>query len=319
MRSRWRHGETLDIAAEMMRLTLAVVGRTLFGKDVEEDAEHVGAALTDVIATFGVMLTPGADLWRHLPLPVMRRAKRAQHFLNEWISRIVADRRANPGDRGDLLSMMLSAEADNARMTDKQVRDHSLTFLLAGHETTATALAWTWYLLDQNPEADAKMRAEIGDVLGGRLPAYEDVAKLAYTGRVFAEALRLYPPAWAIGRKSRNSMRLFNYLMPGGSICILSPYVTHRHPRLWPDPERFDPERFQTEAIALRPRFAYFPFGGGVRTCIGERFAMMEGVLLLASIAQRWRLRLADPQSVAIEPLITLRPRGGIKMRVGSN
>jgi cytochrome P450 len=204
-------------------------------------------------------------------------------------------------------------------MTDRQVRDHALTFMLAGHETTATALAWTWYLLDRNPEADARMRAEIDAVLGGRLPGYEDVARLEYTGRVFAEALRLYPPVWAIGRKSRNTMRLYNYHVMRGSICILSPYVTHRHPRLWPDPERFDPDRFLPEAVASRPRFAYFPFGGGTRTCIGDRFATMEGVLLLASIAQRWRLRLSAGQQVAIEPLITLRAREGIKMRVERN
>jgi cytochrome P450 len=199
-------------------------------------------------------------------------------------------------------------------MTDKQVRDEALTLFLAGHETTATALTWTWYLLSQNPRADEKMRSEIRSVLRDRLPGYNDLPKLRYTEMVLAESLRLYPPAWAIGREVKSSTRIYNYEVPKGAICLMSPYVMHRNPRYFPDPDRFDPDRFTQEAKQNRPKFAYFPFGGGPRTCIGERFAWMEGVLLLATIAQRWRFNLVPNQVIEPHPQITLRTLHGVKM-----
>jgi cytochrome P450 len=313
---RWKPGETRDLAEEMMRVTLAIVGRTLFSKDVERDASEIGKALTDVLGTFDTLLLPFSSLIQRLPLPKFIRAKRAQKFLDRAIYKIIAERRANAADTGDLLSMLLFAvdEEGSGGMTDKQVRDEALTLFLAGHETTATALTWTWYLLSQNPRADEKMRSEIRSVLRDRLPGYNDLPKLRYTEMVLAESLRLYPPAWAIGREVKSSTRIYNYEVPKGAICLMSPYVMHRNPRYFPDPDRFDPDRFTQEAKQNRPKFAYFPFGGGPRTCIGERFAWMEGVLLLATIAQRWRFNLVPNQVIEPHPQITLRTLHGVKM-----
>jgi cytochrome P450 len=245
----------------------------------------------------------------------MSKALKAQQVLDAKIYEIIAERRAQGGDRGDLLSSLLAmAQSSQSGMTDKQVRDEALTLMLAGHETTATALTWTWYLLSQNPAVEERLRAEWAGVLGGRLPGLGDVPALEYTERVFAESIRLYPPAWALGRMARREFRLLNFVIPKGGIAVMSPYVMHRHKQFWPDPERFDPDRFTAEAKASRPKFAYFPFGGGPRVCIGERFAWMEGVLLLATIGQRWRFRLAPGQQVEIHPQITLRPRSGMRM-----
>ena len=312
----WRPGETRDMAEEMMRITLAIVGRTLFSKDVEKDAKDIGRALTDVLGTFGTMMLPFSSVIQLLPLPKLMRAKRAQKFLDRTIYDMISERRASGVDQGDLLSMLLLAvdEEGSGGMTDKQVRDEALTLFLAGHETTATALTWTWYLLSQNPEVDEKMRVEIKRVLGDRLPGYADLPNLPYTEKVFAETLRLYPPAWAVGRMVLNDTRIYNYQVPRGAICLLSPYVMQRHPRYYPDAERFDPERFTPEAKQGRPKFAYFPFGGGPRVCIGERFAWMEGVLLLAAIAQRWKFNLVPKQVIEPHPQITLRTRHGVKM-----
>lgn len=312
---RWRDGETLDLAQEMMGLTLAIVGLTLFSRDVESDAEDIGKALSDVIGSFNTMLLPFADLIRHLPFGAMRRTKRAQQVLDERIYGIVRERRAEGTDRGDLLStLLLAAEDGTGAISDKQVRDETMTLMLAGHETTANALTWTWYLLSQNPVAEQRVREEWSSVLGGRMPRYEDLPALEYTERVLAESLRLFPPAWSVGRMAINQFRLFNTMIPAGAICILSPYVMHRNPRFWAEPGRFDPERFIPEAKASRPKFSYFPFGGGPRLCIGERFAWTEGVLLLATIGQRWRFQLDSGQRVDIHPEITLRPRYGMRM-----
>jgi cytochrome P450 len=302
----------------MMRVTLAVVGRTLFSKDVEDEAADIGQALTDVLGTFGTMMLPFTRLVQLLPLPKLRRARRAEKFLDKTIYDLIAERRASGVDHGDLLSMLLLAVDDEGSggMTDKQVRDEALTLFLAGHETTATALTWTWYVLSQNPEVEGKMRAELLTVLGDRLPRYEDLPNLTYTEKVFAESLRMYPPAWAMGRMVLNNTRIYNYEVPRDAICLLCPYVMHRHPRYFPDPERFDPERFTPEARQDRPKFAYFPFGGGPRVCIGERFAWMEGILVLATIAQRWQFALAPHQVIEPHPQITLRTRYGVKMIV---
>jgi len=212
--------------------------------------------------------------------------------------------------------MLLSAqdEEDGGVMTDEQLRDEAMTIFLAGHETTANALAWTWYLLSQNPEAEARLHEELGEVLGGRQPAAEDLPRLRYAEMVFAESMRLYPPAWILGRRALEDYEVGGYLIPRGALVILSPYVMHRDARFFPEPERFDPERFTPEAKAARPQFSYFPFGGGPRRCIGEGFAWMEGVLVIATLAQRWRLRLAPGQRVAPQTGVTLRPRRGILM-----
>ncbi len=314
--ARWQDGATLNVADEMMRVTLAIVGQTLFSRDVESDAQDIGQALNDVLSTFDAMLSPFANVLRALKLGPMARAEKAQRVLDEKVYGIIRERRAEGVDRGDLLSTLLAkAESGDAGMTDKQVRDEALTLMLAGHETTAAALTWTWYLLSQNPEAEERLRAEWSMVLGGRLPGFEDVPALEYTERVFAESLRLYPPAWAIGRQARREFRMPNFLIPKKALVVMSPYVMHRHKSFWGgNALQFDPDRFTAEAKASRPKFAYFPFGGGPRVCIGERFAWMEGVLLLATIGQRWRFRLAPGQVVDIHPRLTLRPRHGMRM-----
>ena len=200
-------------------------------------------------------------------------------------------------------------------MNDRQLRDEAMTLFLAGHETTAQALSFTWYLLAQHPQVEQKLPDELGRVLGDRAATAEDYPKLPYTRKVLSESMRLYPPAWIIGRSALHDIELRGYRIPKGTFVITSPYISHRDPRFFPDPERFDPERFTLEAIADRPRYAYYPFGGGSRVCIGEGFAMMEGTLLLATIAQRWKFRLEPGFKLELEPLITLRPRHGIAVQ----
>jgi cytochrome P450 len=321
LRDRWTAGSTLDVSQEMMRLTLAVVGKTLFSAEVEEEASEIGDALTTVLKMFRMLMMPFSEYLEKLPLPSVRRFDKARARLDQTIYGLIHERRRSREDTGDLLSMLLLAhdeEADGSGMTDQQVRDEALTLFLAGHETTANALTWTWYLLSQNPECERRLHEEIDSALSGRVPAMRDLPQLRYTEMVFAEAMRLYPPAWAIGRMSKGPFELGGIKIAGKSICIVSPYVIQRDSRWFPDPERFDPDRWATEARDARPKFSYFPFGGGARVCIGERFAWMEGVLLIAAIAQKWKLRLASDQRVEPLPLITLRTKYGMRMIVES-
>jgi cytochrome P450 len=314
----WKSGSQLDILKEMTRLTLAIVARTLFSADVSSDADQIGAALTEVLGLFERVMMPFSEWLEKLPLPSVRRFERARDVLDRIIYGIIAERRANPRDTGDLLSMLLLAQDEGSGMSDKQVRDEALTLFLAGHETTANALTWTWYLLSQNPEAERHFHAELDRVLGGRLPGFEDLPELKYVESVFAESMRLFPPAWGIGRRNIKEYPVGDYAIPAGSIILMSPYVMHRDPRYFPEPDRFDPGRWLPEAAASRPKFSYFPFGGGARVCIGERFAWMEGVLLLATLGQCWRLRLVSGHRVETKALITLRPKYGMEMTVES-
>jgi cytochrome P450 len=318
-RDRWRDGETYDISVEMMRLTLAVVAKTLFSADVEHEAAAIGESLAAVLHLFDLVMMPFSRIIERLPLPSVRRFEAGKKRLDEIIFRIIDERRRSGEDRGDLLSMLLVAEdEESGGMTNRQVRDEALTLFLAGHETTAVALTWTWYLLSQNPEAEARLHAELDSVLGGRTPAPDDFGRLPYTEAVFAESLRLFPPAWGIGRMALRHYEAGGYMVEPGDIVLVSPYVVHRDPRWWNDPERFDPDRWSPEARTSRPKFAYFPFGGGARVCIGEHFAWMEGVLLLATLAQRWRLRLKPGHPVAYRALLTLRQRYGMQMTAHS-
>lgn len=319
-RERWRAGETRDIHDDMMRLTLAIVGKTLFGAEVEAEAAEIDGALGEVIGLFHLLHLPFSDLLEKLPLPAVRRFRAARARLDSIIYRLIAEHRAVGEDRGDLLSMVLAArdEDDGGQMTDEQVRDEALTLFLAGHETMANAMTWTWYLLSQHPEVESRFHAELDAALAGRTPTVDDLPRLPYTRRVLSESLRLYPPAWIIGRRLLTDYALDRYTLPAQSIVLPCQAVTHHDPRFWPDAERFDPDRWTPEAETARPRFSFFPFGGGPRICIGEQFAWMEGVLLLAVIAQRWRLRLAPDQVVATQPIVTLRPRYGMRMRVES-
>jgi cytochrome P450 len=314
-RERWKPGEHVDISREMMRLTLAIVARALFSANVDSEADEIGVALTEVFGLFDVVLLPFSEWIEKLRLPPMRRFYRARERLDATIYRLIAERRANANSGSDLLSMLLAAsdEDDGGSMTDKQVRDEALTLFVAGHETTAVAAAWAWYLLSQNAEAEARFHAEIDQVLGGRLPGFEDLPRLRYTESVFAETLRLYPPAWAVGRRTLQDYRVGEFTIPSGAIVLMSPYAVHRDARWFSEPLKFFPDRWLNEGSA-RPKFSYFPFGGGARVCIGERFAWTEGVLLLATIAQRWRLRLEPGHRVETRPLITLRSKHGIRM-----
>jgi cytochrome P450 len=315
-RERWREGEALDVAREMMHLALNIVGQTLFGAETEAEAEEVREALSTSMASFGRFMMPFAELLSRLPLPANKRFERSRARLDRIIYRIIDERRAGGEDRGDLLSMLLKAqdEEGGGGMSDEQLRDEAMTIFLAGHETTANALAWTWYLLSLHPEAEARLHEELDEVLQGRPPTAEDLPRLRYTEMVFAEAIRLYPPAWILGRRALEDYEVGGYLVPKNSLVILSPYVMHRDPRYWPESDRFDPERFTPEAKAARPQFSYFPFGGGPRRCIGEGFAWMEGVLVVSTLAQRWRLRLAPGQRIEPQPGVTLRPRGRLRM-----
>ena len=316
-RERLVDGGEVDIHAEMMSLTLGVAAQTLFDADVHTEAPEIAESLGIIIGFFPRFALPFASVLQKLPLPGNARFDRAVALLDRIVYRIIAERRASGEDRGDLLSMLLVAddvEGDGTGMTDRQLRDEVMTILLAGHETTANALTWTWYLIAQNPEVEARLHAEIDGALGGRPPVASDLPALGYVERVFAEAMRLYPPAWGIGRRALEEHAVGAYTIPAGALVAMSPYVVQRDARWWPDPGRFDPERFTAEAKAARPRFAYFPFGGGARQCIGESFAWMEGVLLLATIAQRWSFRLAPGARVEPQALITLRPKHGIRM-----
>ncbi|HLG99524.1 MAG TPA: cytochrome P450 [Bryobacteraceae bacterium] len=321
LRDCWTSGSTLDVSAEMMRLTLAVVGKTLFSADVESEASEIGDALTTVLKMFNLLMMPFSEYLEKLPLPSMRRFEKARARLDKTIYGLIRERRESGRDTGDLLSMLLLAqdqEGDGGGMSDQQVRDEALTLFLAGHETTANALTWTWFLLSQNPECERQMQAELDEVLQGRAPIAADLPSLRYTEMVLAEAMRLYPPAWAIGRMALESFELRGTKIAAGSILIASPYVMHRDSRWFPDPQRFDPQRWTPEARDARPKFSYFPFGGGARVCIGERFAWMEGMLVLAALAQKWKLRLVPGHKVDTLPLITLRTRYGMKMTVES-
>jgi len=318
-RRAWRDGVTLDVAKEMNRLTLSIVGKTLFDADVESQAAEVGVALTGIMETFWITMLPFADLLEHLPVPKLRRARAARAGLDAIIYRMIAERRRSGRDHGDLLSMLLSAQDEEAegaagRMSDVQVRDEAMTIFLAGHETTANALTWTWYLLSTAPAVEARLHEEVDRALQGRLPRVADIASLSFVERVVTESMRLYPPAWLIGRRAIADYQLGAYAVPARTILVMSPFVTQRDGRFYKDPERFDPDRWTPDFRATLPRFAYFPFGGGPRQCIGESFAWMELILLVATIAQQWRLQLVPGHPVVPEPLVTLRTKHGMRM-----
>ena len=316
-RERWRDGETSDVADDMMRLTLAIVGQTLFSADVESEATEIGVALTRIVSAFDRFMLPWYELLEKLPTRRARETREARTTLDRIIYGLIEERRRSGSDLGDLLSMLLLAqdhEGDGGGMTDQQVRDEALTLFLAGHETTANALTWTWYLLSQHPETRQRMEEEIDRELYGRLPSFEDLPRLRFTEAVMAESLRLYPPAWTVARMNPEPYEFGEFTAPERSLFIMPVAILHRHPKYWPEPDRFWPERWEKKD-EMRPKLAYFPFGGGPRLCIGERFAWMEGVLLLAVIAQRWRLELEPGHPVEELPQITLRPKHGMRMR----
>jgi cytochrome P450 len=313
-----RPGEVRDMHDHLMRLTLEVVTRTLFSSDVGDDATAVGAAVDALMDHFTNPLVVLVPHFHRLPLPVNRRFKDGMRRLDAIIYRILARRRADGGeDRGDLLSMLLSAQdEDGGRMSDAQLRDEVLTLFLAGHETTANALAWALFLLSRTPEVDARLDEELRSVLGGRAPELADLPRLVYVEHVVTESMRLYPPAWAIAREAIEPIEIGGVRFPKGTPLWMSQWVVHRDPRHFVDPDAFRPERWADGLAKRLPKFAYFPFGGGPRFCIGSAFATMETTLLLATIAQRFRFEMAPGARVVPYPAITLRPRYGLSMRV---
>jgi cytochrome P450 len=314
----WRGGEERDAHQEMMRLTLQIVAKTLFDADVARDTRDVGKSLQ-------LLLELGANFRRTLfvphwvPTPTNLRIKREIAFIEGILYRIIGERRASGRDAGDLLSMLLHAQdEDGSRMTDAQLRDETITLFLAGHETTASTLSWTWWLLAQNPAAEAKLHAELDAVLAGRAPTFDDLAKLPYTGNVITESLRLYPAAWGLARIAVEDHELGGYPIRKGMGIAMAQWVVHRDPRWYDAPLEFRPERWESDFVKTIPRFAYFPFGGGPRQCIGSAFAVMEATLILATVAQDFRLRLVPGHPVVPLASITLRPRHGVLVTLES-
>lgn len=311
----WRGGETVDIHEEMMRLTLMIVGETLFSADLRNASSGVGDSLKVALASFLRVNSPMAQFVAPYRKRAMKVAAEARKKIVAVLQGIIDEHRADPDKYDDMLSMLMQASEGSQHMSDDLLLDESLTLFLAGHETVANALSWMFYLLSQNPECEAKLRVELDAVLQGRAPALEDLQRLQYTTQCFKEALRIYPPVWVIVRDAVTAYRVADMDIPAGTLLLLSTFATHRDPRWWPEPLKYDPDRFGPDA-APRPRFAFYPFGAGTRNCIGENFAMMEGVLLLATILQRWKMDFLPGQKVEMWPQITLRPKHPMHFRL---
>ncbi len=316
---KWRPGEIRDIHPDMMRLTLEIVVKTLFDADVSGDADKVGRILSELVKPFASQATLKWILDNRLPTPAHRRFHRAVGEIDKVIYRIIAERRSSGYDQGDLLSMLLQAhDDDGSQMTDSQLRDEVMTLFLAGHETTALVLTWSWYLLAKNPEAERKFHAELDEVLAGRPPQASDVPRLKYTEMIAKEAMRLYPPAYAVGREAIEECEIGGYRVPRNTQIFAFQWATQRDSRYYDNPEAFNPDRWTTQFSEKLPKYAYFPFGAGPRQCIGNYFAMMEVVLVLATIGHKLHFSLVSDQPVEIQPAMSLRPRAGIQVRVES-
>ena len=320
MLERWttfaEHGQAFDVGQEMQRITLSIVGRALFSADISGDTDEMGQAVTTIFRHFNHRLRHPLSFPESVPTPRNRRFHKAIETLDAVSYRLIAEHRQAETEYADLLSMLIAArdEETGEGLTDLQIRDEVGTFLGAGHETTAVTLAWVWYLLSKHPEVERKLHAEISEVLEGRIPTVADIPQLSYTRMVIQETMRLYPPAWAMSRGIVNDDEIGGYKIQAGSLMALSPYITHRHTDFWDNPEGFDPERFTPEQIAERPRYAYFPFGGGPRQCIGNEFALMEAQLIVAMVAQKYRLHLVPGQRIEPDPIFTLRPSDGVQV-----
>src|SRR5919202_1160110 len=342
MRDRWKDGDIVDVSEEMMRLTLGIICKSVLNYDVESEAQEVGKALTTVRKYSKRLQSPIGHVLDKIPiLPAVRGAREAKKELDSLVYQLIADRRrrrrTESNDDGgknyyeDLLSRLMQAQdsdspnSNQEKMSDKQVRDQVMTIFIAGHETTANALTWTFYLLSQNQAVETELHNEInsvlgdgsgGDNVGNRIPTADDIPKLQYTEKVLRESMRLYPPVWTIGRHVENDYSVAGYTIPAGSSILMSQYVMHHNPKYYDQPEQFNPDRWTEEFKTQLPKFSYFPFGGGIRGCIGESFAWIEGVLIIAIIAQKWTMRLLPSQRITLDPAITLRPRYGMKMKL---
>ncbi len=317
MRESWSDGETRDISIEMMHLTLNIVAQTLFATDLRAGVSELADAINGIMGLYNfLVMLPAAEWLVHARPPGLAAFVRARKRIDAVVYRMIEAHRRERSDRGSLLDLMLAASPDRSPESERSLRDQVITIFLAGYETVANALGWTWYLVSENPECERRFHEEIDRELQGRLPAYDDVPRLRYVEMVLAESMRLYPPAWAMGRYAQQEFQLGEFFLPARTTVLMSQFVLHRDARFFPDPLRFDPERFTPEAKVQRAKFTYFPFGAGARQCIGESFAWMEGVLLLATIGQRWKLTLVPGHRVEPQPLITLRPKYGMRMVV---
>lgn len=336
----WKDGEVLDINGEMMELTLGIICKSVLNYDVASEAQQVGKALTTCRNYSKRLQNPIGQVLDKVPiLPKVRGARNAMKELNTLVYEVIADRRSKEIEYDDLLTRLLRAqdtevgvdpsspktETNTGRMSDQQVRDEVMTIFIAGHETTANALTWTFYLLSQNPDVERRLHEELDSVLSNsnndgtrirRNVSTDDIPKLQYTEKVFRESMRLYPPVWTIGRYVENDYPVGGYNIASGSSILMSQFVMHHDPRYYEEPDRFNPDRWTEEFKTHLPRFSYFPFGGGIRGCIGESFAWMEGVLIIATLAQKWEMRKVSTQRIKLDPAITLRPKYGMKMKL---
>ena len=313
----WQAGEQRDIHRDMMRLTLEIVVKTLFDADVSRDADKVGNVLSRLVMPFASQATLKWIADNRLPTPTHRSFNRDVNEIDAIVYRIIEERRTSGIDQGDLLSMLLAAhDEDGSQMTNRQLRDEVMTLFLAGHETTALTLSWAWYLIARNPEVEQKFHEELDRVLGGRLPVAADLPRLKYTEMIAKESMRLYPPAYGLGREAVEDCEIGGFRIQRGSQLFMFQWVTQRDPRFFPDPEQFKPERWTEEFTNSLPKYAYFPFGGGPRACIGNYFAMMEIVLLMATLGQRFRFSVDQEKPVELLPAMSLRPKDGIKVTV---
>jgi cytochrome P450 len=352
-RDKWRNEGTIDISQEMMELTLGIICKSVLNYDIDSEAKQVGKALTTTRNYSKRLQNPIGHILDKIPiLPAPSGARKAKEELDSLVYGLISDRRRHQQQeksdnkrQDDLLSRLLQAQdsnvpgstshdntqpsSSNGKMSDTQVRDEVMTIFIAGHETTANALTWTFYLLSQYPEVEKKLHDEIDSVLGdnnnnnrndhvaaNRIPTPDDIPRLQYVEKVLRESMRLYPPVWTIGRYVENNYNVGEYTIPAGSSILMSQYVMHHDPRYYEEPERFNPDRWTSEFKTQLPRFSYFPFGGGIRGCIGEPFAWMEGILIITVIAQKWKMRLVPGQRIKLDPNITLRPKYGMKMKV---
>jgi cytochrome P450 len=315
-RDRWHEGQVIDLEMETMRMTMAIVGKTLLNAEVEGEAHEIADAVDAMRERFTIAVLPFMSLVDKLPLPSNFRFAKAKKRLDDTIYRIIRERRASGADHGDLLSMLLLARdaEDNSGMTDLQLRDEAMTIFLAGYETITNTLTWTWYLLSQHPEIERKFHQELDEALEGRLPSMEDLSRLPYTQMVLTESMRLYPAAWMIARETMDDCEIGGHSIPAGSVLFMCPFTIHRMPVYFPEPEKFMPERWARGLKESIPRFAYFPFGGGPRQCIGEAYALMEAQLLMATIGQKWKLKMQAGRPVKIQANVTIRPQYGMKM-----
>jgi cytochrome P450 len=352
MTHRWNDGDMVDVSEQMMQLTLGIICKSVLNYDIESEVRQVGKALTTVRKYSKRLQSPIGHILDKIPvLPAVKGARDAKAELDSLMYQLIADRRrrrrqkqdydddddGKNHDGDDLLSRLMQAQdldspnSNQEKMSDKQVRDEVMTIFIAGHETTANALTWTFYLLSQNQDVETKLHNEINSVLGdgsggddnggddnvgNRIPTADDIPKLQYTEKVLRESMRLYPPVWTIGRRVENDYSVGEYTIPAGSSILMSQYVMHHNPKYYEEAERFNPDRWTEEFRSHLPRFSYFPFGGGIRGCIGEPFAWIEGVLIIAIIAQKWTMRLLPSQRIKLDPAITLRPKYGMKMKL---